>query len=124
LELEGADDEEYLESGGNDGEEESALGGHCNEEELELEENDGKEFLQPLGKIDKEQLPIVSASSADSTQQFQQVNYPPSLNAMLVGELFFSLQRIGAGVQQTATVSYATNNKDQLKPPAAALGNL
>ncbi len=90
-------------------------GGNDNKEELESGENDGKEQLPPVGKIDQEQLPTVSAASAASTQQLQQFNYLLSLNAVLIGELLSALQRIGAEVQQTATVIDKSNNHDQIE---------
>jgi hypothetical protein len=69
-------------------------------------------------------LHTLSAASAASAQQLQQSNDPPSLNAVLIGQLFSALQRIGAEIQQTATVTDKTNNNDQLKPPAAAIANI
>jgi hypothetical protein len=69
-------------------------------------------------------LPTVSAASAALTQKLQQFNYPKTLNAVLIGELLSAFQKIGAGVKQTATVTDKTNNNDQLKLPAAFIGNI
>jgi hypothetical protein len=99
LESEGTNDEEDIESGRNDIKEESASGGSGIEEEMQSKDNDGEDILHSFGKMDKEQLPTVSVACAASTQQLQEFNYPPPLNAMLLGELFSALQRIGAGVQ-------------------------
>ncbi len=104
IQFEGTDDDEGLESVGNDVEEESGLGGNGNKEEL------------VVGKY-KKQLPNVIAAPAALTGQLQHLNFQLTLNAALIGDILSALHRIGAGLQPMQTVVQPMLPAD-LKPPA------